>query len=34
MWQLTSTSAKPAGVAKKMLQIAHDCKTMLGNANK
>jgi hypothetical protein len=34
VWQLTSTSAKADGVARKMVQIASDCRTMTKNASK
>jgi hypothetical protein len=34
VWQLTSTSAKAEGVAKKMVEITVACKRMLQSANK
>ena len=34
VWQLTSTKAKPSGVAKKMLKIASSSKKLLEAMNK
>ena len=34
VWQLTSTKAKPEGVAEKMNKIAATCKKMIEHMNK